>query len=163
MLICYLHVIIKNLSKSGGRVVKPRPPFQQSSRRGCAERRGININKKTEQMKKGPQIRARAPSSSAPGGSEEKKKEPLKYKAMGNKRKPYERPDTTVVKVSEEHFLAGSFRGTLNPYGESTGNSSGSLPGYGESAGGSGSLSSYGESSGSGSSNLSGYGEGTGW
>jgi hypothetical protein len=72
-------------------------------------------------MKKGPQIRARAPSSSAPGGSEEKKKEPLKYKAMGNKRRPYERPDTTVVKVSEEHFLAGSFRGTLNPYGESTG------------------------------------------
>ncbi len=41
----------KNLSKSGGRVVKPRPPFQQSSRRGCAERRGININKKTEPMK----------------------------------------------------------------------------------------------------------------
>jgi hypothetical protein len=31
--------------------VKPRPPFQQSSRRRCAERRGININKKTEPMK----------------------------------------------------------------------------------------------------------------
>ena len=89
---------------------------------------------------------------------------------MGNKRKPYERPDTTMVKVSEEHFLAGSFRGTLNPYNEGnlgetgSGTIIGNLQSYsegnlGETGSGTiiGNLPEYGEGT-----DVS-YGEGEGW